>query len=205
MSKKFNFRIRFFLKRTDSPFSTKNYNRFIIDIGEVNKVLPSRILKNRAAWIRVLWDWFKNWLNEPPSGLSATLETKKKRIKPAETSTLRQTHLRSSSIALRFCLSCQVGDGSTDVAAWIRPRRDVCKGDIGWRRSFNGSEGGATNGISSKPLGNGGKTSPPKMGTGNWEARWKNQIVAWMWMDQREFYILNRWHQRWWRASTRSW
>jgi hypothetical protein len=78
--------------------------------------------------------------------------------------------LRRSSIAFRFCLSCQVGDGSTVVGDFIRPRR-VCGGESTCRISANGSNGPGTNGRSSKPLGNGGRISPSIVGGGNCDTR----------------------------------
>ena len=65
-------------------------------------------------------------------------------------------------IAFCFCLSCNVGDGSTEIAEAIRPRR-VCNGESACRISVIGSGGPGTNGRSSKPLGKGGRISPPLM------------------------------------------
>ncbi len=78
--------------------------------------------------------------------------------------------MRRSSIAFRFCLSCQVGDGSTVVGDVIRPRR-VCSGESTCRISANGSNGPGTNGRSSKPLGNGGRISPSIVVGGNCDTR----------------------------------
>ena len=75
-------------------------------------------------------------------------------------------------MAFCFCLSCQVGDGSTDSADASRPRR-VCGGESAGRISVIGSDGPGTSGRSSKPLGNGGRKSPPLVVGGNWETRLK--------------------------------
>jgi hypothetical protein len=89
-------------------------------------------------------------------------------------------YLRISSIAFRFCLSCQVGDGSTGVADVIRPRRVVCNGDNGCRISFNGSIGGGINGKSSKPLGNGGRIPPSLVVGGNSDTRLKKRNIFYL-------------------------
>lgn len=77
------------------------------------------------------------------------------------------SYLRRSSMAFCFCLSCQVGDGSTDLGAVNRPRRVVCKGESGCRTSISGSVSGAIKGISSNPLGNVGRGPPSIADTGN--------------------------------------
>ena len=69
-------------------------------------------------------------------------------------------YVRRSLIAFCFCLSCNVGDGSTETAEVIRPRR-VCNGESACRTSVIGSDRLGTNGRSSKALGNGGRISPP--------------------------------------------
>jgi hypothetical protein len=84
-------------------------------------------------------------------------------------------YLRRSSMAFRFCLSCQVGDGSTGIADVIRPRR-VCNGESTCRVSV----GSGTNGRSSKALGNGGRISPSLVVGGNCDTRF----------TQREKFIL---------------
>ncbi len=90
-------------------------------------------------------------------------------------------YLRISSIAWRFCLSCQVGDGSTGVILVVRPRRFVCNGENGCRISPNGSNGGGgTNGRSSKALGNGGRISPSLVVGGNWDIRWKKRNIVYL-------------------------
>ncbi len=75
-------------------------------------------------------------------------------------------------MAFRFCLSCQVGDGSTGIADVIRPRR-VCNGESACRTSVIGS---GTNGRSSNPLSNGGRISPPLVVGGNCDTRFKRKI-----------------------------
>jgi hypothetical protein len=78
-------------------------------------------------------------------------------------------------MAFRFCLSCQVGDGSIGVVNVTRPFRPVCKGENGCRISINGSDGAGTNGRSSKPLGNGGRISPSLVRGGNSDTRFKKK------------------------------
>jgi hypothetical protein len=97
-------------------------------------------------------------------------------------------------MAFRFCLSCQVGDGSTGVVNVARPCRPVCNGENGCRISINGSDGAGTNGRSSKPLGNGGRISPSLVRGGNSDTRFKKKRKRLVSINEISSHILNCWN-----------